>query len=146
HRPWLEALEDRLSPALLTWTGEGLSNTWNDASNWRNIDGGHQAPNPTGFVDTLQFPELPTDPGSKLNQTIGFSSGFFSTPPQFAGIIYQGSGYSVLGGAVFALDGGGIDMTAASGFNTIAAGIDFAGISSTLDVAAGGRLNLTGTV
>jgi fibronectin-binding autotransporter adhesin len=151
HRPLVDELEARMVPATFEWTGHGSTNAWNLAANWINTDTQlPQAPNPTGFQDQLLFPssiEEPTlDPTSKAGQTIGFDSGFLSPPPQFAGIIYDDSGYSVSGGAVFALGSGGIAMNATSGSNTIAAGINVSGISTTINVAAGGQLNLNGTI
>src|SRR5262249_25902091 len=33
-RPLLETLEDRLAPAIRTWTGAGANDLWSNAANW----------------------------------------------------------------------------------------------------------------
>jgi hypothetical protein len=47
-RPWVESLEDRVIPAVLTWTGQGTTNNWSEAANWNTGTG------PTS-ADTLIF-------------------------------------------------------------------------------------------
>src|SRR5262249_30796135 len=36
RRPRLEALEDRLAPAVHEWTGLGANNLWSNPQNWTN--------------------------------------------------------------------------------------------------------------
>src|SRR5579859_2622017 len=83
HRPRLECLEDRLSPATHTWTGAS-SNLWSDGKNWT---GG--APTADTSAD-LVFP-----PGaSNLTNTNDITNLIF------ASITYTGSGYTTTGNRV----------------------------------------------
>ena len=85
RRPRLEALEERLAPAQLEWTGS-TSSAWNVAANWHVLGTAtQQAPNPSGG-DELFFPAAASN---KTGQTIGFSS------LRVEKINYTGSGYSV---------------------------------------------------
>jgi autotransporter-associated beta strand protein len=136
----LLSLEERLAQAQLTWTGLAATNAWNLAANWTNSAGQAQLPATNG-TDELIFPVSPLDATSKTGQTVGFVN------PQFAKITYLGNGYTVNSGGAFSLAAGGtIDMAAASGTNTISAGITFNGVSTSVSVASGGQLNLNGAV
>jgi uncharacterized repeat protein (TIGR01451 family) len=63
-----EALEDRLAPATLTWTGAVDSN-WGTAGNWNLADGSHRAP---VNGDDLVFPESAAD--SNFNNVPGLKT------------------------------------------------------------------------
>src|SRR5437868_5228570 len=87
QRPRLEALEDRLAPATLTWTG-AVSNLWSNPSNW---SGG--APR----VDTIEDLIFPAGASNLTNvNDIGAPGLLLQT------ITYTGSGYTTTGnGFVF---------------------------------------------
>jgi autotransporter-associated beta strand protein len=80
-------LEDRLAPAIQTWTGLGHTNLWSDSGNWAR----HQVPAGGGLFfdgDDLVFPA-----GAK--QTTNFND--FSDDTAFRSITIQGSGYDLQG-------------------------------------------------
>src|SRR4051794_18119371 len=49
-RPRLEALEDRLAPAVQEWTGQGANNLWTTNANWTN---GSPATDASGDIDLV---------------------------------------------------------------------------------------------
>jgi autotransporter-associated beta strand protein len=142
-RPRLELLEDRLSPAALTWTGLGTgSNHWSDAANWVDQSGQVRAPNPTGSGDDLVFP-VTASQRTNLNDLPSNAS--------VSSLTFLGSGYNVLSGTfnnIVLLNG--IIASNASGSNSFAPGI-FLGRDLTLGetitvTTAGAQLSLTGSL
>jgi autotransporter-associated beta strand protein len=81
--PRLELLEDRLAPAILTWTGQ-VSALWSDAGNW--AEG--TTPYNTIEDDRLIFPRT----GARRES---FHDG---TPTEISDIFFQDSGYTIQGG------------------------------------------------
>src|SRR5947208_2897634 len=49
-RPRLDILEDRLTPAVHEWTGQGVNNLWTNAANWTN---GSPATDGSGDIDLV---------------------------------------------------------------------------------------------
>ncbi len=122
----LERLEDRLAPAVMTWTGGGTDGNWSTAANW-----GGTAPSPG---DILVFP-------SGVANVI--TNNDYAAGTAFGGIQVSGDGYTLAGDAV-TLGGGGLSV---SGGGTTAASLPM-----TLGAAAGlvnggsGELDVTGPI
>jgi autotransporter-associated beta strand protein len=132
-RPRVEALEDRLAPAIHIWTGN-VSSSWSNALNW---DGGSPAGDPNAV---LIFPSAAT----RFTSTNNFSS----IPIQEIQIF--GTGYTIdsrPAGSRIVLGASGIKASNASGTNTIAAGITLSGAGRPIDVTDGdATLNLSGVL
>ena len=96
--PEIEGLEDRIAPAIATWTGGGTDALWTDAANW-----GGTAP---VAGDDLVFPSV-------TNET---ANNDFSAGTSFNSIAINGSGYSLTGNSISVTTG--ITANFASGTST----------------------------
>jgi autotransporter-associated beta strand protein len=105
----LELLEDRLAPAVRTWTG-GVSATWTEGRNWNQLPDGTFAP-PTPGADDLLFPDVAQN---KLNVN-NFPSG-----SDFLSVTFTGAGYTLGGNTITlgSLFGGSGSITDRSGATT----------------------------
>jgi uncharacterized repeat protein (TIGR01451 family) len=133
RRPWLvfEALEDRLTPAMHTWTGLGESPSWSDTGNWAN--GSAPAAGESNVV--LNF-------GPAANE---------STSDDIPGLTVQqinltAGGYSLAGNLYLTLAGGISDQSTTGANNNISLNMTFA-TAETVQVATPARdLLLSGTL
>ncbi len=127
--PRLELLEARqlLTPQLYVWDGGGSDNLWSSAENW--VDDAV----PVEGAD-LEFPSG-ADRLSPVND--------FASNTNFTNITIAGAGYSIDGNTVD-LDGS-LNATYGSGSSSISLGIELQA-TQTIDVAAGGLLELSGEI
>src|SRR5262245_54316974 len=100
HRPCLEVLEDRLAPAVHTWTGAGGIPNWGIASNWS----GFGLPAGDG-TDDLVFP------AGASQQTTSFDD--YPPGTTFRSISFTGGSYQ-LNGNLLRLGPGGLTAQTAS--------------------------------
>ena len=80
-RPWLEALEARVTPSTYIWTAQGDGQTWNDASNWYLAGSSpliKQPTVPTPYSNVI-FPPIATLPGA-ASKTINFNFTYLNMP------------------------------------------------------------------
>jgi len=121
----LESLEDRLAPAVSTWTG-AVSGLWSQAGNW------DVAPNPG---DELVFP----DGAANKTNTNDLAAG-----TAFQSISLTGSGYAISGNAVDL--GGSISASYASGNDDVNLPINFTAPGAVDVATAGASLSLGGVL
>src|SRR5262245_15261160 len=101
-RPCLEVLEDRLTPAVKTWTGSVNAN-WNNDGNW---SGGRPA-----IGDDLVFP---------VNAQNKTSTNDFGAGRNFGSITFLGSAYVLTGNRIDLRENGTVLFAnQAAGANTI---------------------------
>lgn len=72
YRPVLEALEDRLPPAVYRWFGSADDRSWTEMENWRYADGGRPTV-PPGNEDDVIFDNRNSD-YSVVNQNFTVKS------------------------------------------------------------------------
>ncbi len=143
---WIEPLEDRLAPAVITWTGQG-SDFWSDSQNW---SGGPLVDNPDA---ELVFPA-----GGRLTSTNDLSnltlksirfdtSGYLVTGQPATlreGVSTTFSSGSVVMSTDFSLlNAQSINVSAVNASLTLA-GVLSGGAAATLTKAGSGNLALTG--
>ena len=103
-RPRLEALEDRLAPAVLVWTGATNNSLWSDPGNWEE----GKTPYTTPEVDAVVFPR---SAAPRLSIHDG-------PPTTLHNIEFLDSGYTITGGDLI-LDMFGVVCKAPGGTNTL---------------------------
>lgn len=140
-RPQFEVLEDRLAPAVHTWTG-AVNNSWSDARNW---NGGSPAGDPTPH---LVFGSGATRQTSTNNLTLNVpvtislhAGGYVLDGNAIPGItINQQAGSNTVrlassGPLSFNVTGGQLNYTA-----------DYSGTLAPVNVSTGATLELSGTL
>jgi autotransporter-associated beta strand protein len=121
-------LEDRLTPAIHTWTGLGANDNWTTPANWQ----GNLAPNPADGADDLVFP----NGAARLTNVNNFAAG-----TTFRSINFESNGYTIAGNRIQLQNG--IRATPAAGENTFRPNISLVG-EQTFEVDGTALLHLTG--
>jgi autotransporter-associated beta strand protein len=118
-------LEERVTPASLTWTGGGSDTNWSTAANW-----GGATPQ---AGDSLSFGDL----GGSITSTNDMTAG-----TSFASITIAGAGYTISGNSV-ALTGD-VTTTYSSGLSTLGFDVELGG--GDVSVSSGGMLTMSGII
>jgi fibronectin-binding autotransporter adhesin len=133
----LEDLEERVTPAVFTWTG-AVSSDWSNAGNW--------TPGSGTDAGILGIPDAPGDSavfGNASNVTVNVSA-----PVTVDSITFSNtSGAYTIGGSQISLDGSGISQSG-SVSNTVSAPLAIASPATalTLTVAGGTTFAATGAL
>ncbi len=131
-KPRIELLEEKLAPAVYTWTGAGglLANGWSNTDNWQ--VGGSQPALAPGAADQLVFPAGVSQKSSdnELGTNIAFQS-----------ITIQDSGYDIFGDRLLLT--GALALSATSASSTYEIATTYVGPTA-VTVAAGSQLSVSG--
>ena len=133
-----ETLEDRVTPATLTWLG-AVDGLWSHAGNWSTTDPTHPTPHigdtvvlPQGAAHKIQTNDLVSSGQITQSNTVALSS-----------ITFQDVGYQILGDPI----DGNIDCTASpAGMDEIDCNIHFFQVQETVALASNFELVLGGNV
>jgi hypothetical protein len=110
-RPRIELFEEKLAPAVYTWTGAGglLSNGWSNTNNW--LVGGSQPADAPGAGDQLVFP-------AGVNQKTADHE--LGTNIAFQSITIEDTGYDLFGDRLLLTGALSLSATSASATYEIA--------------------------
>jgi autotransporter-associated beta strand protein len=127
--PLLEALEDRLAPAVLTWDGGGGDNNWTTAANW------------VGNVAPTAGDDLAFAGNVQLTSNNSFAAG-----TAFSSITFKNGGFDLTGNAVTLTSAGASKgITSSGGANAIDFGVTSAA-NPLIITAAMRQLTLNGPI
>jgi hypothetical protein len=145
YRPWLELLEDRLTPSTVNWTA--YSGSWIDATNWTDDMGMHRLPTAADdAVIDVGGVAVTHSVGSDTVHSLTLSDNAHANLVFSGGSLTLESGSAVGSTDGFILSGGTVNGT---GTLTVSSGGTLTWTSGTMsgttEVASGGSLQISGT-